>query len=174
LTAKPARPRGDICPSCDRFIGTRTVCPYCDADSAKTPLMRYLRTAALCLAVVGLGLLYLMSTRREIPLTPIADITPTMNFAYIRIAGTVARAPYVSGKQGALDYLSFAVDDGTGELRVAAYREAARALEAQGRVPRRGASVDVAGSLRVPADGRRKLTLQVPGHLKIGKEKGPE
>ena len=167
MTAKPAKPRGDICPSCDRFIGTKDVCPYCDADSAKSPLLKHLRYAALILALLGLGLLYLMSIRREIPLTRIEEITPMMNFAYVRIAGKVPRPPYIAKKKGEVDYLSFLVDDGTGELRVAVYREAARVLVAEQRVPTRGAMVDVAGSLSVPADGRRKLTLQVPGHLKL-------
>lgn len=158
---------GHICPSCERFIGPADICPYCNTDSAKKPVLRILRYAALLLGVVGLAFLYLMVTHRDLPVIKVGEITPMMNFAYVRVAGTVERDAYVVRKKGKVDYLSFSVDDGSGQLRVVAYRDVARALAEKGLVPERGTSVDVAGSLNVSAHGRIKLFLQDIGQLRF-------
>jgi hypothetical protein len=156
-----------LCPACERFIGPADVCPYCQAESAKSNVLRILRAGSLILGLLGLGLLFLMAANREMPVTKLDRITPLMNFAYVRIRGRVSGNAYVSRTKGVPDYLSFSVHDGSGQLRVRAYREVARELAEQDRIPRRGARVDVAGSLSVPADGRTNLRLQAAKHLKI-------
>lgn len=156
-----------LCPSCERFIGPADVCPYCGTDSAKSPVLRVLRYAALLLGVAGLAFLYLMVTHRDLPVIKVGEITPMMNFAYVRLAGVVERDAYVVRKKGKVDYISFSLDDGSGQLRVAAYRDIAQALAEKGLVPERGAFVDVTGSLSVSADGRAKLYLRAVEQLKI-------
>ena len=52
--------------------------------------------------------------------------------------GRVTRRPYVGRRDGRVDYLSFPVDDGTGSLRVAAYRDVARVLQDANRLPGQG------------------------------------
>jgi len=126
-----------------------------------------LRVAALVLAVAGLVFLYLVACRRELPLVRVGDVTPLMNFAYVRVAGTVERNAYVSRKEGRVDYLSFSVDDGSGQLRVRAYGDVARRLAEKGMAPRRGMSVDVAGNLSVSGDGRIGLRLQAMEQLRF-------
>jgi len=162
-----ARPRGDFCPVCERFIGPQDECPYCGEDSAKSGLLKGLRHASLILAFLGLALLYFAAAHREIPATQIADITPMMNFAHVRVAGKVGRKPYISKRHGKVDYLSFLVEDRTGELRVAAYRDVARELVGSGRVPEKDTWVDVAGTLSVSANGQTKLRLYTVDQLRI-------
>jgi DNA/RNA endonuclease YhcR with UshA esterase domain len=159
--------RGDLCPSCERFVGPADHCPYCGEESAKSPFIRRLRYAAVALSVLGLGSLFLMATRRELPVLQVNGITSTMNFAYVRLVGTVARDPYVVRRNGDVDYMSFMLDDGTGRIRVQAHRETARALHRMKIVPARGDVVDVAGSLSVAAEGSRKLRIQSPQQIKI-------
>jgi hypothetical protein len=163
---------GAICPSCERFIGPAKTCPYCDADSAQPPVWRALRWGALLLAMAGLVFLYLMARFREVQTLKVGDVNPMMNFAVVRVAGKVARNAYVArenseGQPSDVSYVSFTLDDGSGQLRVTAYRDVARVLDATGRVPKKGAAVDVTGSLNVAADGKHTLRLQAADQLRI-------
>ena len=153
------------CPSCERYIGPVGRCPYCGSDANRPRAMRALRAAALTLAGVGLLFLYLMVTHREVPLVKIGNITPVMNYATVRVAGTVARTPYISRRDGKIDYLSFQLDDRTGSVRVSAEGETADALHSDGRTPGRGQHLEITGRLNVRADGRCRLRIQIPEHV---------
>jgi len=161
-----------LCPSCERFIGPADVCPYCGTGSARTPVLRLLRAAALLLSFLGLAFLYLMSAHREIPLVAVADISPFMNFARVRVAGTVTRAPYVPRRDGAVDYLFFTLDDGSGLIRVAAQDRVARRLVEGGLLPGAGSSAEASGSLSVSAEGDPKLRLHRAEDLKVAGRTG--
>lgn len=156
-----------VCPSCERFMGPAAVCPYCDADSRHHPFVRRIRYSALFLALAGLVLLYVMARHRDTPLVRVGQINPAMNFGCVRVNGTVSRRPYVSREADRVDYVSFLVDDGTGSLRVAAYRDVARVLEAADRLPTKGQSVEVSGVLTVSGDGDLRLRLRSPEHVKM-------
>ncbi len=154
-----------ICPSCGRFVGPLTRCPYCGARIRKRLSVRLFRYLALLLATVGLFFLYLMATHREVPRIRVGDIRPTMNFAYVRVAGLVSSDARIYREGDAVRSLRFTVDDGSGEIPVTAYRAQARELVASGRVPRMGDKVEVAGSLSVAADDRVMMRLQSPDQL---------
>jgi hypothetical protein len=158
---------GGRCPSCERFIGPASVCPYCDADAPPDPALRVLRYASVLLGVAGLLFLYLMATRADHPVIQVGKITPMMNFAYVRVVGEVEREPYVSTREGWREYLHFWVRDGSGRLKVVAYGRLAQRLLADGLLPGRGDRVDVAGSLDVPARGTSRLRLQAAEQLRI-------
>ena len=81
------------------------------------------------------------------------------------MVGTVERKPQIRERNGQVDYLSFAVSDGTGWLRIQAYGTTARAIVEQGLIPSRGVLVDVAGSLNVAAEGSPKLRIGSPTQL---------
>jgi len=153
-----------LCPSCNRYIGPVGKCPYCNTDAGPPPLMRAMRLVALLLATAGLLLLYLTARHREPPLVRIADITPVMNFAQVRVAGTVSRKAYISRNR---DSISFTVADDSGSIRVAAYRHVASALLESNQTPGAGDHVEVSGSLSVTADAMPKLYLKAPAHLSI-------
>lgn len=154
-----------LCPACDRFIGPETACPYCATEARRAGTWRALRLGALGLAVIGLACLYAIGILPERSVTPIGEITPAMNFATVRVTGRVTRRPYLGRRDGRVDYLSFAVDDGTGTLRAAAYRAIARELQDGNRVPAQGDRVDVVGNLRISEGGRIMLYLQSAGQL---------
>jgi hypothetical protein len=151
--------RTAFCPSCERFIGPADVCPYCDADSARPPILRFLRRTALVLAIAGLGLFYLAAVAKEVPVTRISSITPMMNFARVQVAGAVREDAYVRERTGVVDSVSFVLDDGSGELRVVAYNNVARNLRDDRLVPRKGDVVEVNGTLDATADAKPKLRI---------------
>ena len=163
----PATHEG-TCPGCERFIGPADVCPYCGADAAPRPGFRFLRYASLLLAVLGLAFLYLSTTRRDIPLVRIADITPLMNYASVRVAGALVEKPYVKREDGVVGYIAFTIDDGSGRLRVTADGRVARTLAGRRTLPGAGSQVGAAGSLSVPAEGMARLRLQAADQFTAG------
>jgi len=136
----------------------------------KRPLrVRVLQIASLVLAIAGLILLYLYSVNRDIPTVRVAEITPTMNFAYVKIAGEVTRDAYVFKSGGVV----FNLHDGSGEIAVMGGRSQAGALENAGKLPRRGDQVEVAGSLSVSADREVKLRMQSAEQLTLRRKVHP-
>jgi len=118
---------------------------------------------AVLLATVGLTLLWLFATRAPLPRISVNQATSTMNFAYVEIAGQVVRGPtYNPDSQS----LSFTVDDGSGQMRVWAFRDVVEQLRSRGRTPGLGDRVIVAGTLRAREDDI-SLTLNVPEHLDV-------
>ncbi|HKL22816.1 MAG TPA: hypothetical protein VJ904_13495, partial [Tichowtungia sp.] len=131
--------------------------------------VRVLRIASVVLAVAGLILLYLYSVNRDIPLVRVDSITPTMNFAYVRIAGEVTRDAYIFQSGGVV----FNVDDGSGEIAVMGGRSQAETLDDEGRLPRRGDRVEVAGSLSVNAEREIRLRMQSAEQLVLQRTRAP-
>ena len=167
------QPAEITCAQCGQFVGALTRCPRCGARVEKRMSIRVFRYAALALGTIGLGLLYLMATHRELPVVRIGEIKPTMNFAYVRVVGTVSGEPRVFKEAGKVRSLRFSVDDGTGEISVTAFRSQAEDLVAQDRVPTLGDRVEVAGALSMTADDDVVMRLQVPEHLKLERAEVP-
>lgn len=140
------------CARCGRFVGPANQCPHCGAPVTKRLSVRFFRIMALLVGVVGLGLLYLMSTRHELPLIRIADIQRTMNFAFVRVQGTVTSDARLFSEGGQIASVAFTINDGSEELDVRAYRAKARELVEADLLPRSGDRVTVGGSLQVSAD----------------------
>jgi DNA/RNA endonuclease YhcR with UshA esterase domain len=125
-------------------------------SQVKRPLrVRVLQVASLILAIAGLILLYLFSVNRDLPLVTVGEITPTMNFATVRIIGEVTRDAWLFQSGG----LVFNMKDGSGEIAVMGGKAQADALTASGKLPRRGDQVEVVGSLSVSADQEAKLRM---------------
>jgi DNA/RNA endonuclease YhcR with UshA esterase domain len=134
----------------------------------KRPLrVRVLQFASIVLAVAGLILLYLYSVNRDIPVVKVAQISPTMNFAYVRINGIVSRDAYIFQSGG----IVFDLNDGSGEIAVMGGRAQAEALEKENRLPKRGDRVEVAGSLSVSADQEVKLRMQSAAQLVLERKR---
>ena len=162
-----------MCPSCGRFVGALVRCPHCGASVHKRMSIRVFRYAALLLGTVGLGLLYLMATHREITLVRVESIKPTMNMAYVRVAGTVSGDARIFKEGEHVRSLRFMVDDGSGELSVTAYRSQAQDLVDQDRVPRAGDHIELAGSLGIMGDDQVVMRLQVPEQLLLTRAEVP-
>ncbi len=153
-----------LCPSCDRYTGPAAKCPYCNTNAGSVPVIRLLRIIAIILSLGGLVLLYAAVRHREPPLITVNQVTPSMNFAHVRVAGEIQRPPYVS-EDG--QYAAFTVNDGTGQIRVAAYRAVASGLVHEHGLPHQGDQVEVRGNLGVSADCSVKLFLRSATHLVV-------
>ncbi len=158
-------PPDALCPSCGEFVGTARRCPHCGARSRKRLSLVLARWMAVAVAVLGLVALYQYVNHREIELIRIGDLKPTMNFAYVRVEGTVPRSPFVARGDGGAERINFEIDDGTGTIRVTAYRSVTERLDAEDRIPRAGERVSVAGTVQFTGEEAR-LLIQVPDHLR--------
>lgn len=156
-------PAEALCPSCGRFVGPYETCPYCGAKQHGRIPVRVVKIAALLLATVGLLALWAIARTAAIPAVTAADAAGTLNMAYVQITGYVARSLSYDPVGG---YLAFWVEDGTGEVRVSAYRDVTEELLAAGHIPALGDEVTVAGTLRIRED-YVALTLNVPEHLAL-------
>ncbi|HEY89788.1 MAG TPA: hypothetical protein G4N98_08690 [Thermoflexia bacterium] len=163
LTTKSEAAQDALCPSCGRFVGPYATCPYCGTHLQGRLPLRVVKIAAILLATVGLVALWWAARQLEIPLLTVAEAQGTMNMAYVRLQGHISRSLSYDPEGG---YLGFWVDDGTGEVRVSAYRDVTAELLASHRVPGLGDAVEVAGTLRIREDFV-SLTLNVPEHLTI-------
>ncbi len=149
------------CPSCGRFVGAQETCPNCGAHLGRRISLRLIQYGAVILAVLGLVALWFAARARDIPVVRIQDISSTMNWAYVKLQGTVIRPPSFDAQTG---YLRFWIFDGSGEMMVAAYRNESQALLTAGKVPAMGDEVTVEGTLKVKEDFQ-SLTLNVPDHF---------
>ncbi|NCC52325.1 MAG: hypothetical protein EOM20_14060 [Spartobacteria bacterium] len=166
LPGHDKQPDDITCASCGRFVGALTRCPHCGARVHKRMSVRACRYAAILLGTVGLFLLYLMSINKDIPIIKVSEITPMMNFAYVRIIGEVVSDPRIYRSGDRVESMRFEVSDGTGDIMVQAYRDIAQGLLAAGKIPRMGDNVEVIGSLNV-SEERMTLRLQSEVQLSI-------
>ena len=159
------------CPSCGRFVGPSDTCPHCGATVHRRLSLRVTKALALILALGGLLVLWTAATRAEPPTLPIADIKSTMNWAYVRVKGTVTRYPTYDPETGSL---KFWVWDGSGDLMVTAYRTEAQVLLDAGLIPTVGDQATIEGTLRVKEDfayltinAPQRVTFQRPSYTEV-------
>lgn len=122
----PTRP-GD-CPACGRFIGPLDTCPFCDCPAERQASLRWLRALAVAVALGGLTLLGLAAAAREPDSVAIAAISPSMQFARIRVDGIIAAPPRSGRSRNGNAWFSLTLQDQGARLRVAAFGDAADQL----------------------------------------------
>lgn len=81
------------CPDCGRYVGPYEACPYCGAPMAGRLSIRAVKAAAVLLATLGLGSLWFVARRTEVPVISIDQARAATNLAYVRIEGVVAVVP---------------------------------------------------------------------------------
>lgn len=151
------------CGSCGRFVGPYARCPYCGARISGRLALRTVKILVVLLATVGLLVLWCLARRSEIPTLSAGQATSTMNLAYVRLQGRIARGLSYDPESG---YLGFWLTDETGEVHINCYRDVTARLLASETLPAIGDNVTVAGTLRVRED-YLALTVNVPGHLTV-------
>ncbi|MCG2678112.1 hypothetical protein L6386_06125 [bacterium] len=151
------------CPSCNRFVGVHTTCPYCGARISKRMSVMLFKYGALAVAFIGLILLYLAARVVETKVIKVRDVIPSMSFAYVRVQGTVPFQPRIYPETKSL---SFTVDDGTGRISIKAYGAVTEELIRTEKLPKIGDWVDVAGQLQVKEE-RASMIIQRPKEVKV-------
>jgi len=151
------------CPHCGHFTGPLSRCSHCGHRLGKRLKLRTLRSAALFAALGGLFLLHLYALQSEIPLIRIADIKPTMNFAFIRIQGTVKQDAKLTKSGG----MFVPMEDGSGTISVFLGKPQTEDLTRAGIFPHAGDRIIVAGTLNVDADRDITLRVQSAGQVEI-------
>ncbi len=134
-----------ICINCGKYIGAREVCPYCGEEQPKPIGIEFLKWTSIIIATGGLIFLFISARVSEAPLIKIKDLKPTMNFAKISMKGIVESSPYYNEERGG--YFSFWLNDGTGSIKVRAFKNVARELIEKETYPCLGDSVYVTGIL---------------------------
>lgn len=159
------------CPSCERFIGPLDTCPYCDCPSERQAGLRILRLLAVLLAIGGLALLVVAARRHNTPVIEIGSIQPAMNFARVRVIGTLAIPPRSGTTRSGEPWFGFTLDDGTGRIRVTGFGDAATGLTAL--FPEKGttgAVVNAEGWLSVRAGRDISLQVRNPAQVEVVRE----
>ena len=148
---QPVKRKSEVqCPQCGQFTGAASRCGHCGMRLEKRMGLRMLRITAMATALGGLLLLHLYSTHRELPLVGIGEISPVMNFATVRIQGTLeSDARKLRG--GSVLYV---VDDGTGTL--AAFADPPK----EGQLPLAGSRIFLEGSLNVGAGDEVRMNAR--------------
>ena len=156
-------PPETLCPSCGKFVGAYTRCPYCGCEHKLRMSIRFFRFFALAVSIGGLFLIWLAARGIKAPLVKVGDLGPMNSFAYVRIEGeNVRTSAYDDGGIG------FVLDDGTGTIRVTAYADTGKALTELGRVPGPGDRVSVEGTVQITED-RARLLVNVPEKVRVAR-----
>ncbi|BAD86237.1 hypothetical protein TK2048 [Thermococcus kodakarensis KOD1] len=109
-----------------------------------------LKYLSLLLSVIGVAVLLVAAQSAQAPLMKVSDVTGNymMNYAVVRLSGTISSVPYVSESGGKLS-LTFTIDDGTGQMDVRVYSPLADEMVEKGVIPFPGDNVTAEVQLRV-------------------------
>lgn len=131
--------------------------------------MKPLKLLTVLLAISGVvALVIAMRTHAQSarPLTPLAAIQPSMNYAYVRVEGVITQYPIVDDQRSTVSFQLNDTDGGFSSLRVSAYGSAARDLLAAHRLPLPGQRISLEGTLRV-RDEQPSLVLNTAEALQV-------
>jgi DNA/RNA endonuclease YhcR with UshA esterase domain len=109
-----------------------------------------LKYFSILLSVIGVAVLLVAAQGAQAPLMHVSEVTGNymMNYAVVRLSGTVASVPYVSTTGGKIT-LTFAINDGTGQIDVRVYSPVADRMIERGVIPFPGDNVTAEVQLRV-------------------------
>ncbi len=162
-TSAIPKQEGAYCPSCGRYVGAYTTCPYCGAHIEERVSTKFLKIFALTFSILGVMILWWAAGHRMVPQIQAAEIDNRTNFAYAQMKGVVTRTPSYDEKNKSL---SFPLDDGTGSVWVKAYGAQAEEIHNSGKIPKPGDTVSVEGTVRLKGD-YTYITINLPEKLKI-------
>jgi DNA/RNA endonuclease YhcR with UshA esterase domain len=154
------------CPSCGRFVGAHYKCPYCGARIKHRLSLKLFKYGSIWMAIVGVVVLYLVTTKViSVPVVKVAEITEAMNFANVRVSGSVVEVKPPTKK----GMFNFTIDDGTGELKITSFGNITKDLERLDRFPKFADEIEALGAIKVSDQYGNSLQLQSAQNLKIKK-----
>jgi hypothetical protein len=143
------------CRNCGRYVGALEVCPFCRHFNRKRPSIFLLKYLTPILTVIGIWGLFQFGASRGNPEVKIEQLGRRTNFAQVRVEGTVEESPRFYRSQAneapGAGSLEFAVDDGTGVLKIRAYDDATVELVRTGVIPGAGDKVTILGTYQYKA-----------------------
>ncbi len=174
------------CPSCGRFVGTETRCPYCQTETQKRLSIRIFKVISVLISTLGLAMLLFYARHVQTAKVNINELTPLTNFAHVRIVG-YADKDATMNQWGTLSFNVIQYFDKNGklvtdkqkfkeserkEIRVTAYKKVAEMVNDNDK-PRAGEEVEVEGQVRVQQNVA-SLLVNAPEHIRaIYDEKKP-
>lgn len=167
------------CPSCGRFVGTETRCPYCQTETQKRLSIKIFKIISVLISTLGLLMLLFYARNVQTPVVAIKDLGPLSNFAHVRVVGYASQDARIN-KWGTLSFnvIQFVNENGQIEtdrskfrncnkieLRVNAYKKVTADID-PARLPKRFDEVDVEGQIRVQQN-ESSMLINAPEHLRI-------
>lgn len=135
------------CPNCGRYVGSLERCPYCGTKIPKHTSYYYAKYGSLTFAVFGVIFLLIIAQNIPVQYIHIGDITPTYNYAYVKIRGVVTSPPSYVVKSDGSTTLYINVDDGTGEISIHIYNPIIEKIAKAGKIPGYGDFVEIMGEI---------------------------
>lgn len=159
------------CPSCGRFTGVFTRCPYCQALVEKRLSITAFKWIAVLTSTVGLAMLLFYARHVKTPEIKISQLGPLSNFAHVRIQGKVDRSFGIHPQWGSLGFILSQTEPGQEPrtIRVSAYSKVAREIESRNLVPAKGDEISVEGQVRFQKD-EPSLLINAPEHISFIKK----
>lgn len=114
--------------------------------------MKPLKLLTVLLAISGVVAMIVAMRSNALsarPITPLAAIQPSMNYAYVRVEGIITQYPIIDDQRSTVSFQLNDTDGGFSSLRVSVYGSAARDLLAAHRLPLPGQRISLEGTLRV-------------------------
>ena len=157
------------CPSCGRFVGTETRCPYCQTETQKRLPIRIFKIISVLISTLGLLMLLFYARNVKTTEVKIKELGPLSNFAHVRIIGTVIDGNGQLSKWGSLNFTVIQKDefkkDGY-KIRVSAYNKTAKLISEMGNIPSKGDIVEFEGQVRAQK-GDLSILINSAEHIKI-------
>ena len=148
------------CPKCRAYVGAADYCEVCGAKIPRSPQIKILRILSISAGVFGVIALIIMATVAPYQTILIGNISPTNNYAVVKITGRVSSVPYLTDTS-----LSFTVEDSTGAVDVRVYSPMYLHLKS---LPEYGDFVELVGTIYYRGD-YHYLILKSADLLKIRK-----
>lgn len=167
-----------LCPSCGEDPGGPVVCQFCCAATSpqRRVTEKQMVLVAAGVAVLGIVLLAWASTVAT-PVTPIKELATEGAFMHFRVKGEVIRSGMFKTPYANADTYNFWIDDrssdksGESVLKLKVDGPVYADLKEAGKVPERGDTIDVEGTLYA-GEGFRLLSLNTAAMLKLEKKEG--
>ena len=167
------------CPSCGRFVGTETRCPYCQAETQKRLSIRVFKVISVVISTLGLLMLLFYARNIQTPEVKISELGPLSNFAHVRVVGIVEKNA-VKSKWGTVSFNIVQYVDEKGnivtdrlkytdskkvEIKANAYKNVASEIN-EDNLPWEGDEVDVEGQIRVQ-QGDVSMLINAAEHIRV-------